>query len=292
MILDKSKDLPILPNHKPHVSYSEVRNWKECAWRHKLAYIDGITVDEPSQYLSYGSAVHNGIENFLLTGEMDIESVLTEIKSEWNKHGFDSKVFIKKQADIRDKNGWKPKPHIYLPTWLEYATNSLEEIPKFLKETFGDYEVVSAEEQLYEHVSEVDAYFKGFIDALIKTKDKKGNDIYWVIDWKTAGDKGWFANKKRDILTWAQVALYKHFWRNKNNIDIKSVRCGFVLLKRGATPGNTCELVKVSVGEKAEAKCTSILRSMVLSMKRGIYLKNRNSCMFCDYKGTAHCPGS
>ncbi len=96
MILDKSKDLPILPNHKPHVSYSEVRNWKECAWRHKLAYIDGITVDEPSQYLSYGSAVHNGIENFLLTGEMDIESVLTEIKSEWNKHGFDSKVFIKK----------------------------------------------------------------------------------------------------------------------------------------------------------------------------------------------------
>ena len=281
--------LPILPNNKPHVSYSEVRNWKECAWRHKLTYIDGITIDEPSQYLSYGSAVHNGIENFLLTGKMDIGSVLSEIKSEWEIHGFDSEDFISKQKEIRESKGWKPKEHIYISTWLEYARDSLEEIPEFLKETFGEYEVVSAEEQLYEHVPKVGAYFKGFIDALIKTKDKKGKETYWVIDWKTAGDKGWFASKKRDILTWAQIALYKHFWRSKNNIDIKSVKCGFVLLKRGAKPGNICELVKVSVGPKAEEKCTSMLRSMVLSMKRGIYLKNRNSCMFCEIKGTEHC---
>lgn len=292
MLIDDSKDLPILPNHKPHVSYSEVRNWKECAWRHKLAYIDKIDSFEPSPYLSYGTAVHDGIENFLLTGNMDIPAVLSEIKKEWDTHGFDSKAFIKKQADHRASNGWKPKDHVYIDTWLQYATDSLEEIPDFLSNQFGDYEVISAEEQLYEHVPAVDAYFKGFIDALIKTKDAKGKETYWVIDWKTAGDKGWFASKKRDILTWAQIALYKHFWRSKNNIDIKSVKCGFVLLKRGAKPGNICELVKVSVGPKAEDKCMSILRSMVLSMKRGIYLKNRRSCLFCDYKGTEHCPGS
>ena len=291
-MIELDKELPILPNHKPHVSYSEIRNWKECAYRHKLSYIDNIDVFEPSQYLSYGSAVHNGIENFLVNKKMDIDSVLEEIKKEWETHGFDSDEFINRQAQIRADNGWKPKPHIYIDTWLEYAKNSLEEIPDFLSDTFGEYEVVSAEEQLYEHVPEVGAYFKGFIDALIKTKDKKGKETYWIIDWKTAGDKGWFADKRRDILTWAQVALYKYFWRNKNNIDIKSVRCGFVLLKRGAKPGNICELVKVSVGPKAEEKCTSILRSMVLSMKRGIYLKNRNSCRFCDFKNTTHCPGN
>lgn len=292
MSIDQNNELPILPNHKPHISYSEIRNWKECPWRHKLAYIDKIDMFEMSPYLSYGTAVHDGIENFLLNGKMDIPSVLEVIKKEWKTHGFDTKSFIDKQAAHRESNGWKPKPHVYIDTWLEYAKNSLEEIPVFLKNEFGDYEVVSAEEQLYEPVPAVGAYFKGFIDALIKTKDKKGNDIYWVIDWKTAGDKGWYASKRRDILTWAQIALYKHFWRTKNNIDIKSVRCGFVLLKRGAPLGNTCELVKVSVGPKAEDKCTSILRSMVLSMKRGLFLKNRNSCLFCDYKGTEHCTGS
>ncbi|MBG17579.1 MAG: hypothetical protein CMB77_04425 [Euryarchaeota archaeon] len=292
MSIDRNNELPILPNHKPHVSYSEIRNWKECPWRHKLAYIDKVDMFEPSPYLSYGTAVHDGIENFLLTGEMNIENVLSEIKKEWTTHGFDSADWIKSQADYRASQGWKPKPHVYISEWLDYARNSLEEIPDFLKKTFGEYEVVSAEEELYEHVPEVGAYFKGFIDALIKTKDHRGKEIYWVIDWKTAGDKGWYANKRRDILTWAQIALYKHFWRTKSNIDIKSVRCGFVLLKRGAPAGNTCELVKVSVGPKAEEKCTSILRSMVLSMKRGIFLKNRNSCLFCDYKGTEYCTGS
>ena len=250
-----------------------------------------MTEDEPSQYLSYGSAVHNGIEKFLNTKVMDIDSVLEEINCEWNLHGFDTEEYISKQEKIREENGWKPKPHIYIEEWKKYASTALEELPEFLTKTFGDYEVVSAEEQLYEHVPKIDAYFKGFIDALIKTKDRKGNDIYWVIDWKTAGDRGWYADKKRDILTWGQVALYKHFWRSKNNIDIKSVRCGFVLLKRGAKLGNICELVKASVGPKAEEKCNSLLRSMVSSMRRGIFLKNRNSCRFCEFKNTKHCPG-
>ena len=292
MSIENNNSLPLLPNHKPHVSYSEIRNWKECAWRHKLAYIDKLDVFEYSPYLSYGTAVHDGIENFLVSGNMDIEKVLKSIESEWEKHGFDSEEWIKSQADYRKSQGWKTKEHLYLPVWLKYAKTALEDIPVFLKENFGDYEVINAEEQLYEYVPKVNAYFKGFIDALIKTKDAKGKETYWVIDWKTSGDKGWYASKRRDILTWAQIALYKHFWRSKNNLDIKSVKCGFVLLKRGAPAGKTCELVKVSVGPKAEEKCTAILRSMVLSMKRGIFLKNRNSCMFCNFKGTDNCPGS
>jgi hypothetical protein len=247
---------------------------------------------EMSPYLSYGTAVHNGIENFLLTGKMDIDSALQEIRLEWEKHQFDGDEFIAAQAAHRKSNGWKPKEHIYLPIWLEYARVALTDLPVFLKKEFGDYEVINAEEQLYEHVPAVGAYFKGFIDAVIKTKDSRGKEVYWVIDWKTAGDKGWYQSKRRDILTWAQIALYKHFWRSKRDIDIKSVRCGFVLLKRGAPSGTSCELIKVSVGPKAEEKCTSMLRSMVLSMKRGIYLKNRNSCLFCNYKGTEYCPGS
>ena len=112
-----------------------------------------------------------------------------------------------------------------------------------------------------------------------------------MIDWKTAGDKGWYASKRRDILTWAQIALYKSFWMKKNNLDTKQVKCGFVLLKRGAPKDNTCELVKVSVGPKAEENALSILRSMIKSVRRGIFLKNRNSCLFCEFKSTPNCPG-
>ncbi|MDG2403585.1 MAG: PD-(D/E)XK nuclease family protein [Paracoccaceae bacterium] len=293
---DKMNTIPdpssiVFPTGKPHVSYSEVRAWKECPWRHKLLYIDKLGKDEPSPYLSYGSALHDGIENFLKTGLMNIEAVLENITSEWEKYGFDTEEWIKSQADYRKSQGWKPKAHDYLPVWLEWATNSLQELPDFLKEEFGDYEVISAEEQLYEYYPGTDIFFKGFIDALFKVQIR-GKEYYYVIDWKTAGDKGWYANKKRDILTWAQIALYKTFWKNKNGIDIKQVKCGFVLLKRGGKPGNICELVKVSVGPKAEDKAMSIFRSMVKNVRRGLFLKNRASCLFCEFKNTSECPGS
>lgn len=278
------------PTNKPHVSYSEVRCWKECPYRHKLLYIDKIGVNEPSPYLSYGTAIHDGIEAFLKTGKMDGPAVLEKIRSEWDLHGFDSQEWIDAQAAHRKSQGWKPKAHDYLESWLEWASNSLEEIPEFLKQEFGDYEVISAEEELYEYYPDLEIFFKGFIDALFKVSIR-GKEYYYVIDWKTAGDKGWFASKRRDILTWAQIALYKTFWRKKKNIDIKSVRCGFVLLKRGATSGNVCELVKVSVGPKAEENAMSIFRSMVKNVRRGLFFKNRQSCRFCEFKDTSDCLG-
>ena len=283
-------DEVVFPTGKPHVSYSEVRCWKECPYRHKLLYIDKIGVDEPSPYLSYGTALHDGIENFLKTGTMDIDTVLKNIRGEWSKHGFDSDEWIAAQAAHRKKEGWKPKAHDYLDSWLEWATNSLEELPIFLKEEFGEYEVISAEEQLYEFFPGYDIFFKGFIDALIKV-NLRGKEYFYVIDWKTAGDKGWYASKRRDILTWAQIALYKSFWMHKNNLGTKEVKCGFVLLKRGGKPSQTCELVKVSVGPKAEENALSILRSMIKTVRRGIFLKNRQSCRFCEFKNTTVCPG-
>jgi len=278
------------PTTKPHVSYSEVRCWKECPYRHRLLYIDKIGVDEPSPYLSYGTAIHDGIEKFLKTGKMDIPAALKNIQDEWAKHGFDSKEWIDAQAAHRKAEGWKPKAHEYLDTWLQWATTSLEDLPTFLSDQFGDYEVISAEEQLYEYIPNYEIFFKGFIDAILKVQIR-GKEYYYVIDWKTAGEKGWFPSKKRDILTTAQIALYKSFWKNKNGLDTKQVKCGFVLLKRGGTPGSSCDLVPVSVGPKAEENALSILRSMIKSVRRGIFLKNRNSCRFCEFKKTPRCPG-
>ena len=34
------------PTKKPHISFSEVRIWKECGWKHKLMYIDKIVENE------------------------------------------------------------------------------------------------------------------------------------------------------------------------------------------------------------------------------------------------------
>ena len=55
---------------KEHVSYSEIRQWKECPWRHKLLYIDKLSTFEESPHLHYGTIIHDGCEHFLKTKEL------------------------------------------------------------------------------------------------------------------------------------------------------------------------------------------------------------------------------
>ena len=280
----------IFPTNKGHISYSEVKTWKECPYRHKLSYIDKIDMGEPSPYLDYGTLLHDQLERYLNTKTMDLDKVELDLRKAWEKNGFDSPEYIQAQANHRKINGWKPKPHVYIDEWVEWAKNSLEDIPEFLNDNFPNWKAVSAEEQLYENLEGYDLNFKGFIDAVIECDGPKGKKALWILDWKTANSGGWYKDKRRDFLTQAQIAAYKLFWRKKNDLGPREVKCGFVLLKRGAKKGKTCELLAVSSGPVMEARVEKLISSMIAAVRRGLYLKNRSSCLFCDYKDTSHCP--
>ena len=278
----KENTIATMPTGKSHVSFSEIKCWKECSWRHKLMHIDKIDVFEPSPYLDFGTAVHEGCETLLESNTIDKEKLMKDITDAWEKHGFDDEEWVSKQP------GW----YKYHPVeeWCTWANNMWNDVPSFLDETFPGWSTVKAEEELYEPIESTDVNFKGFIDAIIKVPKKRGEGhTYWILDWKTAQSYGWRREKKQDILMTAQLILYKHFWSKKHNIPLKDIRCGFILLKRGANPGRVCELVKVSVGPKALERATKIMKSMIKMSKKKFVLKNRNSCTYCPYKDTQHC---
>tara|TARA_B100001123_G_scaffold437566_1_gene570039 strand:- start:27011 stop:27835 length:825 start_codon:yes stop_codon:yes gene_type:complete len=269
------------PTGKKHVSYSEVRCWKECPYRHKLQHIDKIDKFEPSPYLDFGTNVHEGCESFLNTGDIPKDKLLQNIKDAWEKNGFDNPDWVKVQP------GW----YKYHPVgeWCQWASNMWDDVPQFLDKTFPGWEPVRAEEELYEFIEAKDLNFKGFIDAIIKVPRKNGTYKYWILDWKTAKSYGWDRRKKQDFLTQAQIILYKDFWSRKNGIPLKDVGCGFILLKRGGKPGNTCEFFPISAGPKTIAKSRKMVDSMISAVRKGFYVKNRNSCTYCDYHQTEHC---
>lgn len=280
----------MFPTNKPHVSYSEIKTWKECPYRHKLIYIDKILPDETSVHLEYGTLIHSAIENYLENKVMDIPKVENDIRKIWSQNGFDSEEQIKLNEDFRKEQGWRPKKHDFVDTWVKWAKNSLEDVPEFLDKTFPDWEVISAEEMLYEDLPNTDIKFKGFIDCILKCKNPKGKTVYWVIDWKTSSARGWDFKKRRDFLTQAQIGLYKKFWASKNTVSLKDIKCGFVLIKKGPKKGKTCELIPVSVGPKFVEKADKLVNSMITSVsKSNLILKNRGSCMFCPFHKTEHC---
>ena len=277
----------IFPTNKPHVSYSEIKIWKECPWKHKLMYVDGIQTYENNPYAEFGTIVHDTIENYLKTGTMDVSQVEQKLKSSWEEHGFDSEEYIDKMTEQRKKFDLKYR-HEKFDSWLTSAYNILSAVPDFMDENFGEWEYVSAEEQIYENIEGQELKFKGFIDAIIKSK-VKGKDKYWIIDWKTTGPRGWYQDKRRDFLTQAQVGLYKKFWSEREDIPLKSIGCGYALLKRNTKPEKCAWFMPVSVGPKFITKSEKLIESMVKSVKKGMNLKNRNNCRFCPFYQTEHC---
>jgi hypothetical protein len=258
------------PTGKPHVSFSEVKTWKECGWRHKLVHIDKISVFKPSHHLDFGKIVHAELEDYLEHKTFDLERMREALTKAWSENGFEN-----------------------LPSAIKDAEQILQDIPTFLDETFPEWSFMASEHELYEDIPENDIKFKGFVDGMIRAKNSRGKEILWIIDWKTtASPRGWSADKKSDFLIQMQVMLYKFFCAKKFEIDPKDIKCGFVLLKRGAKPGKTCELVEVSVGPKAFEKATKVLSSMISAVRINKPLKNRASCTYCEFKNTEHCSGS
>jgi len=277
----------IFPTNKEHVSYSEVKTWKECPWKHKLMYVDKIETYENNPYAEFGTIVHDTIERYLKTGNMDTSDVKERLQEKWAENGFDSSEYIQKVTAQRKKFDLKYR-HEKFDLWVTSAENILSAIPDFMSQNFGEWEYISAEEQIYESMPELDLNFKGYIDAIIKSKIN-GKEKYWIIDWKTTGPRGWYQDKRRDFLTQAQVGLYKKFWAQREGIDLRSIGCGYALLKRNTKPEKCAWFMSVSVGPKFITKSEKLLESMVRSVRKGMNLKNRSNCKFCPFYQTEHC---
>jgi len=271
-MMQQNNSFQVLPTGKPHVSFSEVKQWKECSFKHHLANIKKISLFKPSPFLDFGIAVHAACEKYLLSREMDYQIATKHLESAWQKN--------EGNPDFSQDSLEKAKSEL---------TQILAEVPEFLDREFPSWEVVDAEHQLYEGVEGHPHAFKGFIDGVIKAKGKRGETVYWILDWKTT-IRGWFREKRSDEMVKAQLALYKNYWCQKNpHVPFKDVRCGFVLLKKSAKPGEHCELFSVSLGEVPIKRSLKVVGNMLTSVKRGIAIKNRDSCTYCEYKGTEHC---
>ena len=275
--------MALFPTGKPHISFSELFCWKECPYRHKLTHIDKLGSFDPSPYLGFGTGVHESCEKYIDTREMDKTLAINEIDRYWDENQEAITEYINangfcKYSPLRDQ-------------WKQIASDILDDVPRFLDETFPGWKGVKAEEDLYESIQNDEMLFKGFIDAVTINRNKKGQPKIWLLDWKTAG-WGWTPKKKQDFNYQMQLLLYKHFWAEKHNVNPKDVKIGFVLLKRDGKNGKRCELVEVSGSAAKVEKAQKVVRSMLAAVRKGFYPKNYSACRWCEFKGTQNCPDS
>jgi hypothetical protein len=257
------------PTGRNIVSYSEVSTWASCGYRHKLAFIDKIAIEQNWIHADYGKCLHNSIEKYLKDRAIDIEE------------------FSKNLQDV-----WKTKNYPDYDTWNKWGITCLNSLPEWMDNQFPNWELIGSELRLEENIPEEDLIkFKGFIDCIVKVplNQEKTKWKIWIIDWKTSGARGWDRKKRSDPLVLSQLFLYKSYLMQILDLTSREIGTSFVLLKKGAKPGNCIERIVVSSGPKSLEKANKMVKDMIATVRSKRFLKNKYNCKWCPYFDTVHC---
>ena len=170
-----------------HISYSELKDWKFCAFYHKLTRVDKIDGFKGNEYTAFGTAMHSVCEKKLLQEEVDEAFFVKELKKNISELDEDIKINKKLILDMVDQ-----------------GKQIIPEIQSALDDYFEEYELMAVEMPLYEPIeNEEEHSFKGYIDAVVSTPDGKIH----IFDWKTCS-WGWDMKKKNDKIVTYQLTLY------------------------------------------------------------------------------------
>ena len=256
----------------PHISYSELKDWKFCPFYHKLTRVDKIDGFQGNEYTAFGTAVHAVCEKKLLKEDVDDEQYFLDTFSECISD-------LPDDVDVDSR---------LVDQMVGQGKRIIPEIEDALNDYFENFEVLAVEMPLMESIDGEDTHnFKGYIDAVAATPDGKVH----IFDWKTCG-WGWDSRKKNDKMITYQLTLYKHFFCQKMNIDPKNVETHFALLKRTAKK-NHVEFFRVTSGTKKTENALKLLSIALYNIKNKRHIKNRLSCTAgygCKFYKTEHCP--
>tara|TARA_B100001057_G_scaffold479062_1_gene550231 strand:- start:2113 stop:2898 length:786 start_codon:yes stop_codon:yes gene_type:complete len=253
------------------ISYSELKNWKECSYRHKLIHIDKIPYFEGNEFTAFGTAIHEVCEKIIPTNSKDSVSIF-------------EKSFLQELKKLKEEG--KILNSSLVSDMRKQAIPICNQVLPEVKKHFGKFEVISVEEQILEPIDEFRSHgrnFKGFIDMVIQTPDNK----YHIIDWKTCS-WGWSRDKKSDPMVNYQLTYYKNYFSKKHNILPKQIETYFVLLKRTAKSQNV-EILRVTSGPKKTENSLKLLENAVINIEKGFYIKNRLNCKYCKFYKTEYC---
>jgi len=249
-----------------HISYSELKIWAECPFKHKLMYIDRIKGFVGNEFTAFGRAIHE-------LCEYSIAGILEDQEDFFNL------------AFERELKAISKEENKLITEMRTQAKSLIPHIIPEVKKTFGEYEAFSVEEKLYEEIKEENLNYrmKGFIDLVLKTEDGK----YHIIDWKTCS-WGWNVEKKTSRMVTYQLTLYKKFFCQKHNIDPSLVETHFALLKRTAKK-NHVEIFRVTSGPKKTKNATELLVRAIKHLSKKNHVKDRRSCTGCAFYKTEQC---
>jgi len=211
---------------KKRVSYSQYANWFNCPNRWKLDYLKGLRVYEGSINMSFGTAIHEAVQEY-------IKLLYTKGNSEADSLNLYD--IFKPAFDRELQGGEKNNPVKYTEDeYTEFCFDAEDVIKTFTSTAIRlrnfpskKYEFIGTEFPLEVDIKN-NVQFVAFIDLVLRDKE---TNKYKIIDFKTSAT-GWNDHMKADESKYSQLLLYKAFYSKKFDVPLDDIEVEFFILKR------------------------------------------------------------
>jgi len=275
---------------KKTISYSQISTFSNCPLRWKLEKVDKLGLVQPGIALIFGTAMHETMQKYL--DVMYKESVVAANKLGLRDMLRDNMVAAFNDFKKRSKGDTSYTNQDEMRDFYEDGVAILDYFVKKRGLFFSkkNSELVGIEMPIFHEVEyNSNIMFMGFIDLVIKEGDK-----IKIIDIKTSY-MGWRPKKKK--MEGNQLRLYKKFFADQYDVDIKDIEVEYFIVKRklydnADFPQKRIQIFKPASGKPSINKSDKLMKDFVeycfdengKPYKDKEYLPYKTDCTYCQFK--------
>lgn len=273
------------------VSYSQYSMYSQCQYQWYLSYVCGHSSFKPSIYLTYGTSLHEVLQEYLSV--MFNKSIKEADDLDLSKMLEDRMIANYKQTLTENKNvHYSNKEE--LREFLEDGKLSLDWFKKNRSRYFSrkNTHLVGIEVPILRPITK-NVFINGFVDLILY---EKSVDKYTIYDIKTS-TRGWSDKEKKDKTKVNQVLFYKRFYSEMLNVPEDNIDVKFFIIKRKVFSNPDFPIYRIqefipASGKKKVEDAYQDLKTFVEDSftedakykTTRTYIKNTDSCRFCPFK--------
>lgn len=215
--------------HQKSISFSQLSMYLQCPKKWALQYRDGQKIPNFSINMTFGTSLHETLQNYIHTmytqsgvkaDDINIEEHFEErFRENYSKGYKDNKnIHFSNPGEIRE--------------FYDDGIAILEFIKKRRNEYFGlkDWYLVGIEIPIViaPNKTHKNVLFNGFIDLVLYHEP---SNSFTIFDIKTSRSS-WSDKQKKDKIKQTQLILYKQFFSEQFGIEVDNINVEFFIVKR------------------------------------------------------------
>jgi len=208
------------------ISYSQMSMYRSCPHKWALQYRDGHYQDEQSIHFTFGTAMHEVIQDWLTVLYEESGAKADQINLE---EQFQEKFIALYQESYKKNDNTHYSSPEELREFFEDGVAILEFIKKKRSSYFSKrgWHLAGIELPILINLGN-NIMYKGFIDLVLYHEP---TNKFYIYDIKTS-TRGWNDKAKKDETKQMQLVLYKKFFNEQYGIPLENIEVEFFIVRR------------------------------------------------------------